>query len=146
MQTRKSFWYSTAILTALAAGCNDQTYDLAPVSGTVTLDGEPLTTGVVQFQPVGGEGQNPGPGSAGLLDAEGRFELQTQTSPRENGAVVGTHLVRIYSRNPESPTSDVDTQPSVELVPQKYNFRTELTFDVPAEGKDDADFSLTTTE
>jgi hypothetical protein len=145
MQKRNSIWYLTAAVAVLLTGCGDEGYDLAPVSGVVTLDGKPLTTGVVQFQPLGGDAANPGPGSAGVLDAEGRFELQTQTSPRAEGAVIGTHQVRIYSRNAEGPPPSTDTDTgSVELVPAKYNFRTTLTYPVPPEGTDQANFDLMT--
>jgi hypothetical protein len=136
---------SLAILAVLfASGCGDDGYDLAPVSGVVTLDGKPLAGGVIQFQPVGGEEQNPGPGSAGVLDSEGRFQLQTQQSPRSEGAVIGTHQVRIYSRIAEQLASDVDTSTEPERVPPRYNYRTELTFPVPPEGTDEADFHLKT--
>lgn len=137
--------YSVAAVAALfASGCGDEGYDLAPVSGVVTLDGKPLAGGVIQYQPLGGESMSPGPGSAGVLDSEGRYQLQTQTSPRRDGAVIGTHQVRIYSRNAEAPATDVDTNTTPELVPPKYNYRTEISIDVPAEGRDDADFHLKT--
>lgn len=137
--------YSLAAVVALfASGCGDEGYDLAPVSGVVTLDGKPLAGGVIQYQPIGGENTNPGPGSAGVLDTQGRYQLQTQTSPRMDGAVIGTHQVRIYSRNAEAPVTDTDTSTTPELVPPKYNSQTQLTMDVPPEGRDDADFSIKT--
>jgi hypothetical protein len=104
-----------------------------------------LADGVVNFQPIAGEGtENPGPGSTGITDAEGRFVLKTIDG--EDGAVVGEHQVRIYSHNPEGPppASDTDPRPPVELVPRRYNYQSTLTHTVPAEGDQAADFDLPT--
>lgn len=133
------------VIAMLITGCGGESYELVPVSGTVTLDDEPLAGATVQFQPIGGESGDPGPGSAGRTNAEGRFELETQTSPRQSGAVAGMHRVRIYSFSPETPLEgDVDTQRPVERVPERYNYRSSLTFPVPEGGTDEADFDLTT--
>ncbi|MEM9659403.1 MAG: hypothetical protein AAF961_13680 [Planctomycetota bacterium] len=128
------------------AGCGSSQFDLVPVSGVVTLDGEPLAGGVINFQPNAPAGQTTGgPGSSSHTDDEGRFEMETIQG--EPGAVVGTHKVRIYSFSPETPiASDSDAGPSKERVPHRYNYRSELTFEVPVGGTDAADFKLTTAE
>lgn len=131
------------IACALAAGCGGSDYDLVPISGTVTLDGAPLAGGVINFQPFAPAGATTGgPGSTARIGSDGRFELATvQGAP---GAVLGQHQVKIYSYSPESPVaSDSDAGPPQERVPPKYNYRSELTFDVPAGGSDQANFALT---
>lgn len=138
----KHFFFLLLLCTAMVCGCSESEFPLAPISGTVTLDGEPLAGGVINFQPIAvGGATNPGPGSSSHLDEAGHFSLETiQGAP---GAVVGTHKVKIYSYSPESPaTSDVDTGPSQERVPERYNYRSTLTFDVPAAGNDQANFDL----
>jgi hypothetical protein len=128
-------------LTVLLSGCGE--HELAPVSGVVTLGGKPLARGVVNFQPISGNSENPGPGSTGITDEQGRYQLKTPDGVE--GAVVGEHKVRIYSRNAEAPrVQDSDPQPTVELVPTRYNYRTTLTFTVSPEGTDQADFKLET--
>lgn len=123
-------------------GCGSSPYDLAPVSGTVTLAGEPLSGAVVNFQPMASGSANVGPGSNGRTDTAGHFELNTIQD--ETGAVVGRHRVRIYSYSPESPSvEDTDSGPVVERVPQRYNYRSTLTYTVPEEGTDQANFDLT---
>lgn len=123
-------------------GCGSNPYDLAPVSGTVTLAGEPLRGAVVNFQPIARGSANVGPGSNGRTDAAGHFELKTIQD--ETGAVVGQHRVRIYSYSPESPSvEDTDSGPVVERVPQRYNYRSKLTYTVPEEGTQRANFELT---
>jgi hypothetical protein len=123
----------------LLSGCAE--HDLAPVSGVVKLNGAPLVRGVVNFQPIGGQTDNPGPGSTGITDDQGRFQLKTPDG--ELGAVVGEHKVRIYSRNAEAPiVEDSDPRPSVELVPARYNYQTTLKITVPPDGDDTVDFDL----
>lgn len=74
-------------LLLLVVGCSDGRPTRVPVSGQVTIDGEPLTKGSVRFVP---EGARP---SAGALDAEGRFTLTCYDG--EDGAVLGTHRVQV---------------------------------------------------
>jgi len=59
------------------------------------------------------------------------------------GAVVGPHLVRIYSRSPESaPKGDTDAPGSRERVPSRYNYESGLSFQVNPGGTTTADFDL----
>lgn len=85
-----------ALLSFLSVvGCNSRDYELAPVSGVVTLDGKPLCDALVVTQPIAREGTlNPGPGSFGKTNAQGKFSLEL-VHPAEPGAVVGQHRVRI---------------------------------------------------
>ncbi len=87
---------------------------LAPVTGVVTLNGEPLVDATVEFSPIPEPGQ-PAPGSAsfGRTDENGLYELQYKKGVP--GAVIGKHRVRI--------------EPSLRsrvLLPPKYNERSTL--------------------
>lgn len=126
-----------------SAGCSQKPYELAPVSGTVTLDGEPLAGAAVNFQPVRSRGNdNPGPGSSGRCDGDGRYQLTTIHG--DPGAVVGQHRIRIYSdRQPVDSSRDESGPAPRDLMPDRYNTRTELTLDVTPDGTSQADFSLT---
>lgn len=130
---------------AWLGGCSRTPYAVAPVTGVVTLDGQPLGGGVVSFQPVASRGSVAGPGSTGRIDVDGRYRLTTVDGA--SGAVVGQHVVRIYSRSPESaPVRDSDSEATPkERVPLRFNYGSELRFAVPASGSNDADFRLTTT-
>jgi len=85
----------------------------------------------------GGDG---GVGSSyGKTDAQGRYTLRTVAGDK-SGAVVGKHRVTISlskpdPNNPEGAAKD--------LIPAKYNLKSDLTFEVPAGGTDKADFALT---
>jgi len=83
-----------ALLMVIAGGCgNGERY--APVSGTITLDNQPLADASVLFEPLPvGDLDPPGKSSAGKTDAEGKYTLQSPAGHR-NGAVVGRHRVRI---------------------------------------------------
>lgn len=135
---------SSLVLLASLLGCSGRPYDVAPVAGLVTLDGDPLAGGVVNFQPIAAKNStSPGPGSTGRLDPDGRYVLELlDGSP---GAVVGDHRVRIYSVSAEGPAAtdtDMPGRPR-ERVPPRFNYQTELTITVPPAGTADADFSLT---
>lgn len=135
------------LLTVVVAlvGCGNSAYDLAPVSGVVTLYGEPLANATVSFEPKGGADKSiVGPGSVGTTDDEGRYQLET--FKQETGAVVGTHTVRIStykSRFEDIKNSDKIEVVSIEHVPWHYNRNTELSFEVTADGTDEANFVLT---
>jgi hypothetical protein len=129
------------------AGCSSEPYEVASVSGRVTLDGKPVEKAAVMFQPVAPKGNNnPGPGSYGISDADGRYTLKLIGKDRR-GAVVGKHKVRIENyTEPEDTTDDRPerkrAKPAV-LIPSKYNrIEAILEFEVPARGTDKADFDL----
>lgn len=134
---------ATAVMFAVACGgCNQSPFKLVPVSGSVSLDGQPLAGGIVNFQPiVGGPGANAGPGSTARTGTDGRYTLATIRG--EPGAVVGKHRVKIYLHNAEAAEQGANRDPSKwEKLPLHYNYNSNVTFDVPAEGTDKADFLL----
>jgi hypothetical protein len=129
-----------ALALSLAAGCGGA--GVAPVSGRVTLNGQPLANVHVSFQPVAaGTDLNPGGGSYAITDADGRFTLRTVEGDRP-GAVVGKHRVEITPRNTDD-DADRRGKGAAAGVPAKYNRNSQLTFDVPRGGTDQANFALT---
>jgi hypothetical protein len=126
-------------------GCGSSaSYELAPVSGAVTLNGQAVPYTQIIFQPKGtADNPSPGPGSTAFCNDAGRFELKTVRG--QPGAVVGLHAVQIYAHGPpKSTTGDTDVGPKVqEAFPAKYNVESQLTFEVPAEGSEGANFELT---
>jgi hypothetical protein len=119
---------------------------VAPVSGRVTLDGEPAANVRVSFQPLGSaDNPNPGPGSVAFTDADGRYHL-TVVGSKRSGAVVGRHRVSIQS--PHGPGAEFPNAPPkpAKMIPRKYNQESTLQFEVPSGGTTSADFELTTSE
>lgn len=125
------------------AGCGSSAR-LAPVSGKVTLDGQPLANAHIAFQPMAATGTDAGAGgSYAVTDTQGQYTLHTFEGDQP-GAAVGKHRVEI---NPKTESSDAEprlhsAKPPV-IVPAKYNRLSELTFDVPAAGSSAANFDLT---
>ena len=136
---------------AALAGCSGGA-KFAPVSGVVSLDGQPYPTAVVSFQPQASDGNpNPGRGSSAYTDENGRFVLKGLDG--ENGAVVGKHRVRIMTRGgdvtgqlPEGQSSDdgATKNRNLDPIPPEWNALSAKEFDVPAGGTKDANFDIAT--
>lgn len=83
-----------ALLMMLIVGCGGSKYDLAKVTGVVTIDGHPYTGKVIFYPVKKGEGLESGRPSFGLPDANGRFELSCLAEG--DGAMVGEHTVALF--------------------------------------------------
>jgi hypothetical protein len=137
-----------SLLVVLMAGCGAGP-KFVPVSGRVTMNGKPLANAHVQFQPIGND---PGPGSYGATDADGRFKLKISSQQKQgDGAVVGKHLVRIgtilkgegVKGNSETGSADDAPLGGKENIPLRYNQDSQVTFAVPPNGTTEANFDLT---
>ncbi|MEQ8209896.1 MAG: carboxypeptidase-like regulatory domain-containing protein [Lacipirellulaceae bacterium] len=128
-------------------GCSDSKFEYAPVTGSVKLDGQPVSGARVVFMPqASGDSREAGPYSNGETDEQGNFQLSSvATDPRE-GAVVGNHRIVISTRkthlDPEN--RDIEIVDSPETIPRPYtNYqKTPLTFEVSTDGKNEANFDL----
>ena len=76
-------------------GCGDGGPKIVPVSGIVTIDGQPLTYGHVQVLP---SGWRP---ASGRIGGDGRFTLTTTAA--NDGCAVGTHPVAILASESLTP-------------------------------------------
>jgi len=138
-----SAWLCCAsiFLTLGLSGCGSSDgYDLVPVSGTVTLDGQPLAGATISFQPAGGTAI--GPSSGAVTDSSGKYELKTSEAESRPGAVVGSHQVQVTGLQDTRDASDDTVKPMAkDPVPPRYR-DPGLTFEVPAGGTDSANFEL----
>jgi hypothetical protein len=124
-------------------GCGDGRFKIVPVSGVVTINGEPVADAHINFEPrTTAEDGLAGVGSYGDTDSEGRFVLQTLDN--EAGAVVASHRVMIRTFVGEGGPDGSTKVIRKELLPKKYHSSSKLTFEVPAGGTDQANFELTT--
>jgi hypothetical protein len=107
---------AAALSVIFLAGCSRQGPEIAPVEGTVYLDGKPLEGAYLKFQPPNGRP------SVGATDANGEYEMIY--SRQENGALVGEHTVSIstYQRG----NREDGIPPVPEKLPTKYNSQSEL--------------------
>ena len=74
-------------------GCSDG-QQVAPVSGSITFEGEPLVGASITTQPIATGSVNVGSGSFAITDAEGKFDLE-MVMPAGKGAIVADHRVMI---------------------------------------------------
>lgn len=106
---RYSCGLSLVLMIALSpVGCGGGP-ELGIVTGTVTLDGQPVPNAFVVFTPKG-----PGRPSQTKTDTEGRFSLKFNGA--REGALVGNHSVTVS-------TADVtdDGRNVKEVIPAAYN-------------------------
>lgn len=138
-------WHLPLVVAALVStGCSGSVYRLVPVSGVVTLDGQPLPNARVAFEPIASSGSVvAGPGSYAQTDSSGRYTLADVSG--RSGAVVGQHRVSISTARIEE---DLATGRSKviaeERVPKRYEEADALVGEVPPGGTDTANFHLTT--
>jgi hypothetical protein len=127
----------------LTLGCGGSK-SVAPVSGKVTMDGKAVANATVTFSPIAPPGSiDAGISSTGKTNDAGEYTL-TATSG-QTGAQVGKHRVSIVSLAPDVGQGDERHRAGslMNKIPPQYNDKTTLTCDVPAGGKKDADFPLT---
>ena len=134
--------FGIVLLAIFCLGCNSRPYEVVPVSGHITINGEPLANASVTTQPIAqGDSIYPGPGSFGKTDEQGRFSLEL-VDPEEPGAVVGKHRLMITQAGfSERPESDLITDVPVDTLPPKCRDGS-LTIEVPREGHDDLHIEL----
>ena len=138
------------LMLAIARGCgggrDPSLPDLMPVSGTVTLDGEPLANALITFLPVG---STRGQSCYGVTDPSGRYELME--NERVKGAPEGEFSVLVNkwvmpdgSDFPRDSTVSAMDAGAVELLPPRYSAEglSQLTATVTASGGT-IDFELT---
>jgi len=102
------------------AGCGERLPETVPVSGRVTWQGKPLTSGRVVFHPQAIAEGLPRRPATGDLDAAGRFELTTFRNG--DGAVPGSYRVCIFSylSDQTGAEDDVSIPETVWRIPERY--------------------------
>ncbi|MBX3440044.1 MAG: hypothetical protein KF861_21315 [Planctomycetaceae bacterium] len=124
----------------MCSGCGGRDLPkLAPVTGIVTIDGQPVEGVLVAFYPQGNTGPTGGPSGGrpgtGVTDAEGRYDLMYFEG--ERGAVVGPNRVEVTMVWPDGePTPGVKDK-----VPRGYGAGSKLTYDVQP-GKNEYDIPM----
>jgi hypothetical protein len=142
-------WSLLAVACLALLGCGgDDGPKLVPVSGTVLLNGQPLSSAHVTFLPTG---ETRGTGADGKTDANGVFTLKARH--RGPGAVAGTYKV-VISKMVKADGSDItpeDATPPVlsgarEIIPASYSSHaaSTLTATVPEEGSSELRFEIKT--
>jgi hypothetical protein len=103
-------------------GCSDELGNRQPVEGQVTLGGQPLDSGSIEFTPLD---EKVGTKSGGEIKA-GKYSI-----PRENGLIPGKYRVRITAATEADRLAPGElpgpTGPGgKERVPPEFNIKSEI--------------------
>lgn len=125
---------------SLLVGCNSQSVAVVPVSGKVTLDGQPLVGATLSFQPITDKSSTnqAAMGSYGKTDAEGKFTLRL-IDPDKPGALVGRHAVTVTTAVSADPASDELKVKQPERLPVAARTKE---VEIPVGGTDRANLEL----
>ena len=111
----------------LAAGCGGGGPKIVPAAGQITIDGQPLSTGVagfIRFVPKDGRA------ATGAIDPQtGKFKLTTFKD--DDGCLVGKHRVVVIVRQNVG-------QDSLSIVPDKYADLITTDLEMAVEGPTDS--------
>jgi hypothetical protein len=133
-------WGHLALWIAAIMGCDDNPA-VAPASGRVLYNGQPVPYGNVMFQPAQGQ-----PAGA-AIQPDGTFRLSTFAE--YDGAIIGPHKVSVAcysSQRPSEKTKKAVGEATLgeSLLPSRYAYfdQSGLTADIPAEGNESLEFNL----
>jgi hypothetical protein len=123
---------AVCLFCGLALGCGGTDGQL-PVTGEVTLDGQPLKSGSIQFEPV----NNSATTASGTVIENGKYSLS-----EENGLDAGEYRVAISSAGTTSAPSMDGGGVAEELIPALYNEKSSLAATVKETGENHFVFKL----
>ena len=137
---RRTLSFLLPLYLALLAGCGEKNeLNRQALSGTVALNGTPVAVGTIRFTPEAQTGV-----SSGGPIADGKFAIRAA-----EGLPPGKYIVRIYATQKDSrtveqggPPGPATEKPGVDLIPPRYNARSELVREVTADAENKFDFDL----
>jgi hypothetical protein len=134
MTTTRYSILAAFVFALLISGCGggDDKLELIPVTGNVTLNGQPLAGAMVNF--LGTDGL----ASTGLTDSAGNYVLKFDDN--QPGCLAGPKVVNIVMGGADEEGADPDAPDA--KIPDRYNRKTELTADVSDDNRT-FDFKLT---
>ncbi|MBL4884819.1 MAG: carboxypeptidase regulatory-like domain-containing protein [Planctomycetaceae bacterium] len=131
-----SFVFSMVAVIGCGGGSNEELVDVVPVTGKITLNGEPLKGAAITFMP---QDEGMGRPCFGATDDDGAYVIKTQDGRK--GCPVGKFKV-IISKFAMEDGTPVGEDPEaaalgMEHLPAQYSSgeQTQLSADVPEGGK-----------
>jgi hypothetical protein len=110
-----------------------------PVEGTVTLDGQPLKNGTIQFRPLAGTN---GP-TAGAQVVDGKFAVPAQGAPFVGKFRVEITAVHLTGQKVQNPMGNGMVDELKQFLPARYNSESQLQAEVAVAGPNHFEFMLT---
>jgi hypothetical protein len=142
-KSRRPLGFLVAVACVFACGCNGEAIERATVSGKVTLDGKPMSSGQIRFRPTtetGGpawstwikDGQYTTAGTRGTPVGELRIEIDAYRTPAW------------YKGPPPAADGEEAMIPQEQFLPAKYNAQSDLKMTIPpGSGTIEKDWVLT---
>lgn len=121
---RSGFTLAAALLAGFLAGCGDSGPVTYPVTGTVTLDGQPIKEGEIAFRDT--EGTVP---SAGGPITDGEFSFESQPASMRVEITARREIPGKF----DSPAPGIKVPVTKQFIPPRYNMESELTKEVVAD-------------
>lgn len=107
------------------------------VSGNISLNGAPIQSGSIRFEPIAGQT------ASGSTITEGKYEI-----PAEKGLKPGEYRVFINATQPDAEQRSAEDlmnnpgPPKKELIPAKYNTKSDVKVEVTEAGPNQFDFPI----
>ena len=107
------------LLSIFLVGCGDGRPKRVPVSGRVTIDGQPLKFGSIRVLPANDRA------AAAAIGPDGRFQLTT--FDKDDGCVLGKHPVTVTGNEDKGPTAILWHAPKKYADPQNSGLMLDVT-------------------
>lgn len=121
------------LLVTVLGGCGPKApFPLAPVQGTVSFKGKPLSHGRVVFVPHEG---TPGPQAIGTIESDGSFQMRTG---EHDGAAIGEHTVTVHCRREPTPEEARNLVITESLIPLLYASEDKSPLNIDVKDEDNA--------
>lgn len=127
----------SAMTVVALAGCGERRR--MPIEGAVTLDNRPLEKGAIVFRPLAG---TPGP-TAGATIADGKFAILPSGGPFAGDFVVEITAAGRTGRKAINIRTDRLEDEYTQILPARYNSRSELQVEVKDNALNRFEFALT---
>ena len=136
---RSLFPHAALVCAAILSGCSDPYAGREAVSGSVTLEGQPLNDATILFDPVDGQDT-----ASGAAVENGAYKVE-----RAAGLKPGKYRVRITAGDGKTPTNEEEAGGpggtnivSMDRIPPEYNEQTQQQVEVKAGGPNKFDFAI----
>jgi hypothetical protein len=123
-------WLCSCVVSGLVIGCGGGE-QLVPVEGNALVDGQPLATGSLSFEPDANKGNTSQAKPAGLVE-NGKYKVFTAGKP---GAPLGWYKITAVAEEPIDPKNPY--VPRKSLINMKYVKESDLALEIvekPAAG------------
>jgi hypothetical protein len=132
--------FGGVLVAVFLLGCSDQYEGRMAITGTVTLEGQPLDDGQVIFEPFD---KSVGTRAQGEIK-HGQFSI-----PRQSGLKPGKYLVRLTAGDGKTPTNEEAGGPggstniiSVDRIPTDWNVNSKQEVEVKADATNKFEFAV----